>query len=405
MLTKNKRLTSLLCALSSCILPTFIQAKPVPDNYVLVAPKCLLQASNIHYQSLSTLDQLSLIKTDEQGFNQLIAAKTKQKTACGGFINVTDTWKTSSTKEAKSFLRKYAQPYPFSTQDTSSYAINYPKEVNQLLTLLNPQTMWGNLTTLSSFHDRYANSDTGVKTAYWIKDQVENMAKINNRDDVTAYFIETGHYYKQPSLIVKIGNSNLPGIVVGGHMDTLHAAFGNMPGADDDGSGSVTVLELARILLSSHMHFKKPIYLIWYSAEEMGLVGSQYVVTEFIKQNIPIEEVIHFDMTGYAPHNDPTMWLMTDYTSKELTNYLATLINTYIKKPINYSACGYACSDHAIWTQHGYKAAIAFESKMGSDNPYIHSSEDTMSALSLDHMTDFAKLAVAFTVELAEPIG
>jgi leucyl aminopeptidase len=34
----------------------------------------------------------------------------------------------------------------------------------------------------------------------------------------------------------------------------------------------------------------------------------------------------------------------------------------------------------------------------------MHSSADTIEKLSLKHMTDYAKLAVAFATELAEPI-
>ena len=75
------------------------------------------------------------------------------------------------------------------------------------------------------------------------------------------------------------GNSDEPGVVVGAHMDTLSSAVSIKPGADDDGSGSVTVLETARSLLSSGMHFKKPLYLIWYSAEELGLIGSQFAAS------------------------------------------------------------------------------------------------------------------------------
>lgn len=377
------------------------------SSYVIVAPTCLLKNISTDYQTLSKTKQHALIKINETGFNQLISAKNQQKSACGGFMNVTDAWNGNETlqRSPRNFLKTYTTSVMTSKAVKSNYAVNHPKEVKQLLSLLNPQNMWSNLTTLSGFHDRYANSDNGVQAANWIKSQIEQLAKEHGRNDVKVYFINTGSSYKQPSVVAKIGTSDEPGIVIGGHMDTLSPWIGNMPGADDDGTGSVTVLETARTLLASNMHFKKPIYLIWYSAEEMGLVGSQYVVSEFKKQNIPVAEVIHFDMTGYAPNNDMTMWLMTDYTNKDLTAFLATLINTYVKQPIKYSACGYACSDHATWTQNGYRAAIAFESDMSSYNPYIHTAQDTMDQLSLAHMTDYAKLAIAFVVETAEPIA
>ena len=69
--------------------------------------------------------------------------------------------------------------------------------------------------------------------------------------------------------------------------------------------------------------------------------------------------------------------------------------------PVDYSSCGYGCSDHASWTKAGVPAAFPCESNFDEHNPYIHSASDTMSLLSLEHMTNFAKLAVAFAIELA----
>ena len=113
------------------------------------------------------------------------------------------------------------------------------------------------------------------------------------------------------------------------------------------------------------MKFKKPIYVIWYAAEEMGLVGSQYVVRDFKKKNIPVAAAIQFDMTGYAPRNDFTMWLMDDFVNPQLTAYMEALIKEYVKRPVQHSRCGYGCSDHASWTQGGVPAAMQLEEGRG----------------------------------------
>lgn len=369
---------------------------------VIIAPNCLvkmLKPANI----LAKDHEFSLIALSASNFNKLVNNKKNYLKRCGGFINVTSAWQTSKTKiNNMQFLQQYTALSPTHLA-TTSYDIKYSKETNTILNTLNPDNMWSNLSTLSSFPDRYANSKTGVAAAEWVKEQIETLAKQYNRSDVTTYTISTGTSYKQPSVVVKVGNSAEPGIVIGAHLDTLQKMFNNMPGADDDGSGSVTVLEIARTILASNFHFKKPIYFIWYSAEEMGLIGSQHVVAEFKKQHIPVDNVLHFDMTGYADRNDPTMWLIDDYTNKDLTSFLAKLIDAYVKKPVKYTTCGYACSDHATWNMNGYPAAIAFEAQFENYNPYIHSSSDKMQLLSLQHMTDYAKLGIAFATELAEP--
>jgi leucyl aminopeptidase len=193
-----------------------------------------------------------------------------------------------------------------------------------------------------------------------------------------------------------------------------------MPGADDDGSGSVSVLEITRLLLNSNLQFDKPIYLMWYAAEEEGLLGSDATVKEFKQQKIAIAAVLHFDMLGFSYKNDPTMWLVQDYTDPELTAYLAELIKIYVKQPVRFTRCGYACSDHASWNRQGYIAGFAYEGEVSKpennpegmpaeneseakDNPYLHTSADTMEKLSLAHISDYAKLGTAFAVEMAKP--
>lgn len=380
-------------------------------KHVVVAPQCLVKQLKGNYQTLSANASLTLLAVDNAGIDSLIEAKTRHdSTPCGGFMDVTEDWNAwnaqtlAGAKSASSFLNKYSKPEQTSlARKKAKYEIKYQAQVNQLINGMNPQNMWTDLTTLTSFPDRYAGSDNGVKAAAWFKDQVETMAKNAGRDDVSTYYVATGTQYKQPSVVVKIGNGTGPGIVVGGHMDTLSSTWELKPGADDDGSGSVTVLQVARNLLNSGMHFKKPIYIIWYSAEEEGLIGSGYVVKDFKKKNIPVESVIQFDMTGYAYKNDPTIWLISDYVNSDLTSYLETLVKTYVKQPVGYTKCGYACSDHATWNQNGFSSSFPFESSFGQDDPYIHTSQDTMEVLSLDHMTDYAKLGTAFAVELAEP--
>ncbi len=371
----------------------------------IVAPHCLTQNTAIHYKNLASHSELHFFSIDESDIPLLIEKKHLQHTRCGGFMDVTDAWNRSKEKmDPNTFLNQYENKTTPHLKTT--YTIRYPHEVKELSLAINPLEIWNQLTYFSGFLDRYANSDTGVKAANDLKSIVETMAKTyGHTDDVSAFLIPTGSFYQQPSVVAKFGNADEPGIVVGAHMDTLHGStFNHKPGADDDGSGTTVVLEVARTLLASGYHFKKPIYFIWYAAEEEGLVGSQYVVDNFIQKNIPVSEVIHFDMTGYRHENDPTIWLYDDNTDSDLTGFLATLITTYIGAPIGHDRCGYACSDHATWTMNGFKAALPFEASFYTYNPYIHTSSDTMEKLSLNHMTNFALLGVAFAVELAEPV-
>jgi leucyl aminopeptidase len=420
---------SALSAISLSAISFAVQADESHGKHMIVAPQCLIKNINnahinaVNFKAITTTASLALIEANDAGIEALSAAKhIRSASACGGFVDVSEEYKLakqnfasktlSPSAQAKLFLTNYEAPNKsLSTTHKAQYKIQYEKQVNELIKQLNPQEMWTDLaaftnTETSHFPDRYANSNTGLKAAEWLKTKIIELAKQHNRNDISVYTVATGTDYKQPSVVVKIGTSNDPGIVIGGHMDTITSSWsGVKPGADDDGSGSMTVMGVARTLISSGMHFKKPIYIIWYSAEELGLVGSGYVVRDFVKKKIPVDAVIQFDMTGFAFKNDPTLWLVTDHVNKDLTAYLETLITTYVKQPVGKTRCGYACSDHASWDKAGFTASFPFEAAFNQDNPYIHQSGDTMEKLSLDHMTDYAKLGLSFAVELAEPLA
>lgn len=315
---------------------------------------------------------------------------------------------------------------------TSTYRIRYPNQVKLLLNQINPQEMWKNLTFLTNYPDRSDSHQNGIDAAFWIKEQVETLAKNAGRNDVTVFTVDTKGFSwgdknnpfssNQPSVVLKMGTSSEPAIIIGAHLDTVsckeEGCVGEapLPGADDDGSGTVTVMEVARTLLTSSMHFKKPIYLIWYAGEESDLLGSQAVIDYFQKQNISIDAVMQLDQVGYAKNNDLTMYLESDkflepdqhaHVDHDLTLFLQTLVNKYVSRPVELS-CG-GSSDNEAWTDMAHvKAVRPLESnycdKETPMNPYTHQPEDTMDKLSLIHMTDYLKLAIAFAVEMAEPI-
>ena len=390
-------------ALSALTLSTFA----APATQTVIAPQCLITQAGISPRIVASNAAFAMITADKITINALSEAKHQTKNPCGGFTDVTADWqdhqaKPHLTSDAKSFLEAMTIPRKKISAVKKSYSIRYEKEANQLIKQLNPSLMWSNLTKFSSHQDRYADSDDGVAAAKWLGKQVEDIAEKAGLDNVTVYFVETKNY-KQPSVVAKFGDSNEPGVVIGAHMDTTSSYFERKPGADDDGSGSMTVLESARTIMSSGMTFKKPIYFVWYSAEEEGLIGSQHVVKDFKKKNIPVDAVMHFDMTGYAHKNEPTIWLIDDNVDDGLTAFLEKIVKTYTLRPVKYTRCGYACSDHASWSHAGYKAVIPAEARYEDTNPTMHSSADTIDNLSITHMTDYAKIATAFAVELAEP--
>lgn len=377
--------------------PLSATTNPVLEQ--LQVPQCLATKLSAEYSVLAQNRNFKIIELHSKDMNKL--ALLADETNCGRFVNVSHHFVNNTSAKQKIAQQLLAKLPVFKAASPSSspYEIKQERKVNEGLAKIDADNIIRVVSHLSNYHNRSANRDSGVQTAKWLQTQFDGLVHAYARNDTESYFVETGNYI-QPSLVTVIGKDiHAPAIVLGAHMDTLD---GFMPGAGDDGSGSASLMEVARVLLASSLTFKRPIYFIWYAAEERGLVGSQYVVQDFLRKNIPVKAVIQFDMTGFRNDtHDPTMWVFRDYTDKALSDYIAELIKIYVKVPVAYSRCGYGCSDHASWMAVGIPAAFPCETSFERHNPYIHSSADTMDLLNIEHMVNFTKLGLAFAIELA----
>lgn len=69
-------------------------------------------------------------------------------------------------------------------------------------------------------------------------------------------------------------------------------------GADDDGSGSVTLLEIAEALALSGAPPRRSILFIWHTAEEKGLFGAEYFTEHPTVPRDAIVAYVNLDMVG-----------------------------------------------------------------------------------------------------------
>src|ERR1700682_4263801 len=68
------------------------------------------------------------------------------------------------------------------------------------------------------------------------------------------------------------------------------------PGANDDGSGTAAVMELARVL--SQYRFAKTLVFIAFAGEEQGMLGSSLHAAQARKESVAIEAVLNNDIIG-----------------------------------------------------------------------------------------------------------
>jgi len=347
-----------------------------------------------------------LIRTSEEGdaewlteeeINQLRLEKIR-------FVDVTD-WEGPNSAQVAAPVVTYNYPEAPKHQD----------EVEPLLEEVSPTGMQFFLEEFSTLHrTRYYKSKSGAQASAYLQKQIrlivnESLQTLAAPSNVSIRVFD--HKWAQSSIIARfepdheVGEDE-PIVIIGAHLDSVNQwlpSFGRSPGADDDGSGTTTILEAFRILVESGFVPARPVEFHWYSAEEAGLLGSADVSRDYAKDKKNVVGMVQFDMTGYhKPGTKEQIGVMTDNVDPQLTSFLKTLIDEYAGLPYVETSCGYGCSDHASWKKAGYASTFPFEGEFKDTSPYIHSTEDTVENVSFDHMAAFVKLALGYAVELGQ---
>ena len=139
-------------------------------------------------------------------------------------------------------------------------------------------------------------------------------------------------------------------------------------GADDDGSGTVTMLEVAEALVSAPVKPKRSILFVWHAGEEEGLWGSEYFTDHPTVPRDSIVAQINIDMIGRGRADDvkgggPGYAQLIG--SRRLSTELGDLVEAVAKKQptpfrfdYQYDANGhpqqyYCRSDHYEYARYG----------------------------------------------------
>jgi len=222
--------------------------------------------------------------------------------------------------------------------------------------------------------------------------------------------------------------------VLDGHYDTV----GDSPGADDNGSAIVGILECLDIL--DDVQFKESINFIAFDFEEQGLVGSNRYVNTGIRNNEEIEGVFNFEMIGFYSDEPNSQTLPfgfdilfpevaqdvanDDFRGNFLTNvgneasadlierldlaaenYVPNLRVLSLAVPGNGSITpDLRRSDHASFWDGGYPALMLTDGANFRNLNY-HTPEDTWEKLNYTFMSQVVQATLAALVEAAEPVN
>jgi hypothetical protein len=199
-------------------------------------------------------------------------------------------------------------------------------QIERIVAEISPANIEATIRRLASFKTRHTLSsttspDTGIGAARnWIKGEFER----SSRESGGRLLVEFDAFHQPPEPprlpagadIVNVV-ATLPGTqpeskdrvyVVSGHYDSRSLGIMDTdtlaPGANDDASGTATVLELARVM--SHYRFNATIVFLTVAAEEQGLQGSTHWAEGAKRKGVNVAAMFTDDIVGNTLREDGT---------------------------------------------------------------------------------------------------
>ena len=162
------------------------------------------------------------------------------------------------------------------------------------------------------------------------------------------------------------------------NVDSLHRAHAArrdsiFNGADDDGSGTTSVLEIAEAFAGAKVKPKRSLIFVWHTAEELGLFGARFFTDHPTVARDSIVAQLNMDMVGRGRADDENgggagylQLIGTRRLSTELGDMIET-VNKARRQPFTfdyqYDASGhpeqyYCRSDHYMYARYGIPIAF-----------------------------------------------
>lgn len=253
--------------------------------------------------------------------------------------------------------------------------------VQEFLDKVSKEYLKSQVEKLASYPTRYAGTSENQKVLEYLTEILKSLGleiKIQCYKANACSVIGRKNSKKQTNDV----------ILVMGHFDSVGKSFA---GADDNATGSSSVLEMARVL--ANYDSNKNIEFFLTNGEELGLYGAERYAS-YLAQNGEINNyklAINMDMIGY--NSNGVVELETDRQYEGLAKKFAELAQTYttLTSKITIGAWG---SDHVPFIQKGVPTLLTIED-WNTKTPCYHKACDKPDTVNYDYMTEITKLNLA----------
>ncbi len=281
-------------------------------------------------------------------------------------------------------------------------AVTVDPRIAALVSQVNSANLLNTVTQLSSNFTRRADSAQITNAKNWIISQIQAIPGLT----VTTQTFNASY---APNIIVTKTGLVHPNefVVLGGHYDSINQSGSGLtaPGADDNASGSAGILEAARILAQGQ--FDRSIRLMFYSAEELGLVGSEADAAAQQAAGTDIVAMLCMDMIAHLEAGDTYdcdfASNSTDATLTQFCRDVGAAYNPGFATKVGVLTAG--TSDHASYQAHGFPAAFFFED-LTEYSHFLHTANDTLpnSPNNFNLAADIVRDFIASAATIARPV-
>lgn len=225
-----------------------------------------------------------------------------------------------------------------------------------------------------------------------LADRLAKEETINASLEVNTKVKENSYSYNVIGEIPAHKNAKDPQtIIIGAHFDSV-----SCPGANDNASGTATILEVAKLLSQPEIKNKLQynVRFVAFGAEEIGLIGSDEYVTQLVESGEAknIAGMINLDMVGVGDS------LVTYNINNEVDQKMTDLAEASIKE-LDYEYAGHknsASSDHAPFEYAGIPSVfIQF-----SPDPYYHTDEDTVDKIDPENIRETSTVVLDMVMDM-----
>ncbi len=261
-----------------------------------------------------------------------------------------------------------------------SCAVTAVADLDTLIDKVCPDSLYSYVAALQSYPYRWVGTANNLAARDWIFDKFQEFGY-----DSVVIDTFTQDYAGGYNVVAYKPGTVYPErqVVIGGHFDAVPAS----PGADDNGSGTAGVLEIARVFKD----LESPITLIFiaFDSEEAGLNGSEHFASTASANGDRILFMQDMDMIGDWKNDQyATVHYGPEDAYAQLWNDLG---QTYVGLTGVFSG-GSARSDHYPFQQNGYDVCFCIEEDFSD---YYHSARDSIDYISVDYMTRMVQTSLA----------